>query len=374
MKKFYLLLTLLVVGFSAKAAPAAAEVNFERRNFGDAFIFVERGVEFAVFPDGQFDFFFNPRGNFNRIPSHINYSFNSGYNYGPFIQYDDYGAVIQIENVPVYYDYYGRIVQAGRVQIRYNAFGMVNRIGNMFVHYNPYHNFSHTSGYINGRNVRYVYRPWHDHYMRPYAHYSVVYNEPYRLYYHPNRMKYSAYKRYYQNNYYNTNNFQKSYYKPGDRVTSYHRGRRVEEPREVRRHYSDSRATANSVDSRSSYEQREVRRTPVATQRSERTTRSSRVETPAVQQRAEQQRAVQQRVEEQREEQRRRVRESRSRSTSTQSGVQQQTRRSVHATPAREVRAQAQTRKVERSATVDPVTEESTPASTRGTRSSRRGN
>ena len=373
MKKFYLLLSFLVVGFSAEAAPAAAEVNFERRSYGDAFIFVERGVEFAVFPDGQFDFFFDPRGNFNRFPSHINYSFNSGYNYGPFVQYDDYGAVIQIENVPVYYDYYGRIIQAGRVQIRYNAFGMVNRIGNMFVHYNPYNHFSHTSGYINGRNVRYVYRPWHDHYMRPYSHYAIVYNEPYRLYYHPNRMKYSAYKRHYHNNYYNnSNNFQKSYYKPGERVTSYHRGRRVEEPRDIRKHYSAPRGTANSVENKRSYEQSEAQRTPVAARGSERSSRTSRVETPAVEQRAEQQRAVQQRVEQQRVEQRRTVRESRRAGTPAQSSVQQETRRSATANTAREV--QAQTSRVERSATVNPATVESSPESTRRTRSSRRGN
>ncbi|MDX1762363.1 MAG: hypothetical protein R3218_09440, partial [Christiangramia sp.] len=309
---------------------------------------------------------------FNRIPSHINYSFNSGYNYGPFVQYDDYGAVIQIVNVPVYYDYYGRIIQAGRVQIRYNAFGLVNRIGNMFVHYNPYNNFSHTSGYINGRNVRYVYRPWHDYYMRPHSHYAIVYNEPYRLYYHPDRMKYSAYKRYYQNNYYNSNNFQKSYYKPGDRVTSYHRGRRVEEPREVRKHYSAPRGTASSVQNRRSYDQRESQRTPVATRESERSIRTSRVENPAVEHRAEQQRAVQQRVEQQRAEQRRNIRESRSARTSAQSNVQQETRRSATATPAREV--QAQIGRVERSATVNSATEETSPVSTRGTRISRRGN
>ena len=165
MKKFYLLFTFLILGLSA----TAANTSFESRYQGEAFIFVERGIEFAVFPDGQFDFFFNPRGNFNRVPGHINYSFNSGYNYGPFIQYDDYGAVIQIENVPVYYDYYGRLIQAGRVQIGYNSFGMVNRIGNMFLHYNFYNQITHTSGFINSRNASYVYRPWHDYYVRPYS-------------------------------------------------------------------------------------------------------------------------------------------------------------------------------------------------------------
>ena len=350
MKKFYLLLTLLVVGFSTKAAPAAGE-NFERRGYEDAFIFVERGVEFAVFPDGQFDFFFNSRKNFNRIPPHINYSYNSGYNYGPFVQYDDFGAVIQIENVPVYYDYYGRIIQAGRVQIRYNAFGMVNRIGNMFVNYNPYRQFTHTSGYINSRNVHYVYRPWHDYYMRPNSHFAVVYNEPYRLYYEPNRMRYNSYKKYYHNNYYNNNSFQKSYYRPGEKVTSYQRGRRVEDQRDIRTHNPAPRAAASTSQFR---EERKVRSTTTVPQKAEVGNRNSRVETPAVQQRV--------------------VRQSRAANVPAQSSVQQKSRSSsVNATPARQVQAQSRT---QRSATVNsaPVQVQESTSSTRGTRSSRGGN
>jgi hypothetical protein len=367
MKKFYLILFLTLVGLSAKAAPAA-EVNFDRRGYQDAFIFIERGVEFAIFPDGQFDFFFNPRGNFNRIPSHINYSYNAGYNYGPFVQYDDYGAVIQIESVPVYYDYYGRIIQAGRVHIRYNAFGMVSRVGNMFVHYNPYRHFSYTSGFINNRNVRYVYRPWHDHYMRPSAHYTVVYNEPYRLYYHPNRMKYRAYERYYHNNYYNNDSFRKSYYRPGERVTSYHRGRRVEEPREIRRHNSSPRAATSPAIKNQTKERREIRRNRTTDSRAQMSRSNSRVETPAVQRRA-----AQQRIEAQRAQKQRTVRESRTARIPAQSNAKEESRRKrVTATPSREV--QSQTRRVQRSATVDPVTEQNTSSSTRGTRSSRRGN
>ncbi|WP_051205328.1 hypothetical protein [Salinimicrobium xinjiangense] len=277
MKNIYLLLSFLVIGFSAKAVPGTVE-NFDRPNNGDAFIFVERGVEFAVFPDGQFDFFFNPRGNFNRIPSHINYSFNSGYNYGPFVQYDDYGAVIQIETVPVYYDYYGRIIRAGRVNIGYNAFGMVNRIGNMFLHYNYYNQFTHTSGFINSRNAHYVYRPWHEYYVRPYS-YTVVHHQPYRIYYAPNRMKYNHYKRYY-NNHYSNGSFQKSYYRPGEKVTTYHRGRRDETRREVRTEVAPSRNNITTTPERKTYRQSNTRTLPP--QRAETRTSTTRQVAPAV--------------------------------------------------------------------------------------------
>lgn len=345
MKKFYLLLTLMAFGFSAKAAPAA-EVNFDRRGYADAIIFVERGVEFAIFPDGQFDFFFNPRNNFNSIPPHINYSFNSGYNYGPFVQYDDFGAVIQIENVPVFYDYYGRIIQAGRVKVRYNAFGLVNRVGNLFVNYNSYRQFSHTSGFINNRNVRYIHRPWHDYYMRP--NYAVVYNEPYRLYYEPNRMRYNSYKKYYHNHYHNNNTFQKSYYRPGDRVTSYHRGRRVEDQREIRNHDVSLQRTA-SYDYEDRAEQRDVRRTTTTSQRADVATRALRVDTPAVQQRV--------------------VRQDRRASVPAQPRAQQRSRNSsVNATPTSQVQTRSRT---QRSATVNPATVQESSSSTRGTRSSR---
>lgn len=272
MSKFYLVLSLLVIGFSAKAV-AATSGTYERPDYRDAFIFEERGVEFAVFPDGQFDFFFNPHGNFHRVPSHINYSFNSGYNYGPFIQYDDFGAVIQIENVPVFYDYYGRIIQAGRVRIGYNAFGLVNRIGNMYLHYNHFNELTHTSGFINRRNINYAYRPWHKHYVRPYSH-VVVYNEPYRLYYSPDRMDYDVYRRYYYNHY-NNGSFQKSYYRPGERVTTYHRGRRDETPRKIRTDISAPRNTEFAGE-RNISRQSETRDVP-ATRQPERRTSTSRV-------------------------------------------------------------------------------------------------
>lgn len=376
MKKFYLLFTFLILGLSA----TAANKSFESRYQGEAFIFVERGVEFAVFPDGQFDFFFNPRGNFNRIPGHINYSFNSGYNYGPFIQYDDYGAVIQIENVPVYYDYYGRLIQAGRVQIGYNGFGMVNRIGNMFLHYNFYNQITHTSGFINSRNASYVYRPWHDYYVRPYS-YVVVHHQPYRMYYTPNRMKYTHYKRYY-NTHYSNNNFQKRYYNPGDQVTSYQRGRRVDAPREIKTQVP-SRVTATpqrnvrtqpkaqkAPAQRAQAPVRTSREVPAVQQNVTTQSRSSRVATPAVNNNVQtQSRAV--KVEApavQRNTETRSTPATRTQAPAVERSVQQ-SRSSAPA--AREVQATTRRTETPPAATATPAARTPDAVSTRGTRSSR---
>lgn len=234
MKNFTLILSLLFVGVLATAKTVDAG-NLSPFNYGDSFIFVEGGVEFSVYPNGEFDFYYNPQ--FARSPiAHIpvpnnNISYNAGYNYDPFLQYDDYGAVIQIENVPVFYDYYGRLVQAGNVSLNYNSRGQLVRLGNMHIRYNRFNQPIKYNGHINAYNTRYVYRPWHRYYVRPHQSYRIVYYEPYRAYYEPYRVSYGQYVNYYQtNNYYENRN---DFYRPGQQVNSYNHGRRTIAQREV---------------------------------------------------------------------------------------------------------------------------------------------
>lgn len=242
MKKISFLLFLFVIGFSATAVSNTSSKHSVFNAYGESFTFVERGVEFAVYTDGQFDFFYNPRRNgyrANVVSPNLNISYNAGYNYDPFVQYDDFGAVIQIENVPVYYDNYGRIVQAGNIQISYNHFGRVASIGGLYLHYNPYQQLSYSTGYINVGNPYYVARAWHRYYMRPQANFVIVYNQPYRAYYAPNRIKYSYHKKYYKKNY--NKGYKKSHYRPGEKITSYHRGKRTAQARDIRN--NDSRVS-----------------------------------------------------------------------------------------------------------------------------------
>ncbi|QQY81354.1 hypothetical protein JJL45_10475 [Tamlana sp. s12] len=161
--------------------------------YGNSFIFVESNIEFSIFPDGQFDF--NILGNSNNLNVSINtgnvsVSFNSGYNYNGYIQYDEYGAIIQIENIPIYYDDYGRVIQAGNVNIFYNNYGRIARVGSLNVFYNNYNQFAYTTGYINIYNRGYIFRPWHRYYRVPRPNYCVVYNRPYRTHYRPVRYRY----------------------------------------------------------------------------------------------------------------------------------------------------------------------------------------
>ena len=60
MKKFIFLIAALILGgFTATAATTNLDnssVSTFNRGYGNSFIFVEGGIEFSVFPDGQFDF------------------------------------------------------------------------------------------------------------------------------------------------------------------------------------------------------------------------------------------------------------------------------------------------------------------------------
>ena len=75
------------------------------RGYGNSFIFTEAGIEFSVFADGQFDFYmpnYGPNVNVSVNTPNASISFNTGYDYNPYVQYDEYGAIIQIENTPAF--------------------------------------------------------------------------------------------------------------------------------------------------------------------------------------------------------------------------------------------------------------------------------
>ncbi len=188
MKNLVLFLSALVLGTSGASATTTDESRVSKRltnRYNDSFIFVENGITFSVYPDGEFDFYIDEQvtGRKNGV------TFNSGYDYSPYTQYDDYGAVIQVENVPIYYDYYGRVSQIGDVNISYNR-NRVQRVGGMYVYYNPSGFYDYHTGYINAYNRQYVFRPFHAFFSRPALGLCLVYNRPYRRYYSPVRYTY----------------------------------------------------------------------------------------------------------------------------------------------------------------------------------------
>lgn len=178
-----------------------AEGNLEMTNavvhgYGESFVFDEGGVTFSVYQNGEFDFYIDQyvTTSTNVNVGNVSITFNSGYNYDPYVQYDDYGAIVQVENIPVYYDYYGRVSAIGSVNIVYNT-GRLIQIGGLHVYYKK-NVYTHCSGYINVYNRAYVYRPYYSCFVIPTYH--VVYTTPYRMYYRPTR--YTYYGPYYKNN------------------------------------------------------------------------------------------------------------------------------------------------------------------------------
>ncbi len=166
-------------------------------SYADAFVFDEMGVTFSVYPDGEFDFYMdNVLHSTTMSNGYVDVTFNSGYNYNPYVQYDDFGAVVQVENVPIYYDYYGRVSQIGDVLINYRN-RRVCQVGGLRVFYNRRGHYAYHTGFINVWNPYFVYRPFYVAFARPAVNLCFVRTTPYRQYYRP--VRYTYYRPYVTN-------------------------------------------------------------------------------------------------------------------------------------------------------------------------------
>lgn len=195
---YFLMAFLTGVGVPRASAVENAVAEAATYRYSNSFIFVENGITFAVYPDGEFDFYIDRQVSLQagiRLGGAA-VTFNSGFNYNPFVQYDDYGAVIQIEHVPVFYDYYGRVSAIGGVNISYRH-GRVFRMGGMRVFYNPMGFYDYHVGFINPLNRVYRFRPFHRFFVRPALGFCMVYHHPYRRFYQP--VRYTWYRPYRNN-------------------------------------------------------------------------------------------------------------------------------------------------------------------------------
>lgn len=226
MKKITLLFTslLLFLGFTTSCMSISNSSNYSAAAQGTyrgsvPFVFIEHGVEFAIYPNGEFDFAYvgidyrhNPY-NGPRRP----FSYNTGYDYDLYLQFDRYGAVIQIESVPVFYDLYGRIRRAGNINIRYMG-DWVSQIGDMHIIYERNNVYLASSGYVNIYNRNLKPRPWHSYYTTP--HYTIVYKKPYRENYNPHRYSYTEHQQRYANRgRANYDNGRRTFYDPMTNMT-----------------------------------------------------------------------------------------------------------------------------------------------------------
>ena len=256
--------TFVLVSLGALASTNTLKMNRYYNDYGNSFTFVESGVTFAVFQNGEFDFYMNRNNGLNvgYQSNNVNISFNSGYNYEAYVQYDDYGAIVQVENIPIYYDYYGRVDRIGNVNINYNQ-GRLIRVGGLHIHYNNHGHYSHYSGYINSYNPYYVYHPYHNFFIRPLFDFRIVSYHPYRNHYKP--VRYAYYKDHSRNKFYNNNN---RHYKYGKR-----------DGRSVRQRVATAKVPKRTVDRVARVDRNSVRDN--ATARNYKKLRKNAVQSPA---------------------------------------------------------------------------------------------
>lgn len=173
MKKITLLVaSLLLVGSMAHASenPVFSDTNdkgprhtVDYRN-AEPIVFLERGIEFYIFPDGQFDFNTRPSG-----PRRAGVNINHGdpgvrkhygpVSYGVRVEHDNFGRVRRIGNVFINYDGYNRVKRVGSVYMRYNSFALT-QVGGMRIKYNRRGHIIDVRGYVNGWSQAYIYSPY----------------------------------------------------------------------------------------------------------------------------------------------------------------------------------------------------------------------
>jgi hypothetical protein len=170
MKNITLLVAgLLLTGSLASATEtslvsvAAYHTPVDYRN-AEPVIFMERGIEFMVFPNGDMDFNTQPSANgsmyYRQAPGgRRNETYGaSTANGGTRVEHDYNGKVRRVGNVYINYDYEGRVKRIGSVYMNYNRYALV-QIGMLNIIYDYNGRIIDTRGYVNAASRSYVYDP-----------------------------------------------------------------------------------------------------------------------------------------------------------------------------------------------------------------------
>lgn len=124
----------------------------------DPIVFTEKGIEFYVFPDGQFDFNTRPSNGDMYYKSGRRNGSNKTYgspangqnrNYGVKVEHDYSGKVRRIGNVFINYDANDRIKRVGSVYMSYNRFALT-QVGGLQIVYNRRGQIVDFVGAVNG--------------------------------------------------------------------------------------------------------------------------------------------------------------------------------------------------------------------------------
>jgi hypothetical protein len=179
MKKLQLLFAAMLIGLtSATASEIVSEKSgkdltiTKRYRYTQPILFVERGVEFLIFPDGSFDFnteygnwsnddYYTKgkrsrRGSINRAfsapGSRVNYtSSRHRGNRGVRVIHDRWGNVRRVGNVFINYDWNGRVKRVGSVYMRYR-WDRLTQVGGLRLIYGRHGRLIDMRGHVNYHN------------------------------------------------------------------------------------------------------------------------------------------------------------------------------------------------------------------------------
>jgi hypothetical protein len=161
MKKITLLAAIALLITNTVSAFEGASFSTENKNrfsFDEPISFTERGIEFFIFANGDFDFNTAPSDNddimYKNGRRNANQTFGTHYtpaNSGVRIEHDAHGRIRRIGNVFVNYDGQNRIKRIGSVYMTYNQVALT-RVGNLRIIYNRRGQIVNVIGNVKGSN------------------------------------------------------------------------------------------------------------------------------------------------------------------------------------------------------------------------------
>ncbi|WP_130736199.1 hypothetical protein [Flavobacterium sp. J27] len=186
MKKITQALVIAVLTLSLHTAKASDKKVFDDAidrtyppvdyRYADPIVFMERGIEFYVFPNGEFDFNTVQTTAPNRRSNTVNRTYGApgvrgngrGY-YGPTsvgvkIEHDYMGRVRRIGNVFINYDATGRVKRVGSVYMNYNSFALT-QVGGLRIIYDRRGRIVNIIGAVNTYSGHYTYTTNNNHYQ-----------------------------------------------------------------------------------------------------------------------------------------------------------------------------------------------------------------
>lgn len=162
MNKITLFVASLMLATSATKASeiinfSGSNVEFSNRfNADEPIQFSEKGIDFFVFSNGEFDFNTRPNDSqgdyYFKTAGRRSVEANRGNleNFGVRIERDNFGRIRRIGNTFINYDFQDRVSRIGSVFLKYNRFALV-QVGGLQLIYNRFGELVDTFGSVKSR-------------------------------------------------------------------------------------------------------------------------------------------------------------------------------------------------------------------------------